>query len=415
MPLLRAAALSLLATLALAPSAHAGPGMFVGAAEDEAKTGDAVEAQTKMDLARLAGFEAIRMTAIWRPGMTAAGGPSLEALQTAAAAADIAGLELVLTVMPSGSAVTPLRPSARRQFVAFAASLVRQLPTVRDYIVGNEPNLNRYWLPQFGADGVDVAAGAYVRLLGQTYDAMKAVDPAVVVIGGSLAPRGVDRPDTGRDTHSPTVFIQDMGRAYRASGRTLPLMDMFAFHPYGENSSTPPDYPHPYSTAIGLADYGKLVGLLGQAFDGTAQKGSRLPIVYDEYGIDSVIPADKRGVYHNQEYPQTRPVTETRQAEIYRQALTMGLCQPNVRGFFVFHVTDESNLQRWQSGVYYADGTPKSTFALMKATLAAVAAGAVDCTAVDAGAETAPAPGEGDPEDWTLVPSPPSGGWTLVP
>src|SRR5207244_10626363 len=118
--------------------------MFVGAAEDEAKTGDAVESLTEMDLAKLAGFQAIRMTAMWHPGFAFAAGPTLLGVQTAAAAADIAGLKLVLTVMPSGSSVTPLRPSARRQFAGFAASLVRQLPTVRTFIIGNEPNINRY-------------------------------------------------------------------------------------------------------------------------------------------------------------------------------------------------------------------------------------------------------------------------------
>ena len=32
-------------------------------------------------------------------------------------------------------------------------------------IVGNEPNLNRYWLPQFNDDGIDAAAPAYETLL----------------------------------------------------------------------------------------------------------------------------------------------------------------------------------------------------------------------------------------------------------
>jgi hypothetical protein len=31
-----------------------------------------------------------------------------------------------------------------------------------------------------------------------------------------LQPRGIDRPGTGRDTHSPTTFIRDLGAAFRA-------------------------------------------------------------------------------------------------------------------------------------------------------------------------------------------------------
>src|SRR5207237_918613 len=82
----------------------------------------------------------------------------------------------------------------------------------------------------------------------------------------------------------PTAFITDLGTAYRASGRAKPIMDGFAFHPYGENSSVSPEATHPASTSIGLADYDKLVGLLGTAFDGTGPLGSTLPIVSDADG-----------------------------------------------------------------------------------------------------------------------------------
>jgi hypothetical protein len=51
----------------------------------------------------------------------------------------------------------------------------------------------------------------------------------------------------------------------------------------------------------------------------------------------------------------------------------------------------------------------------MKATLAAVAAGAVDCSTVEDGTGSTPAPGEGNPDDWTLLPPPPSGDWSPVP
>ena len=71
----------------------------------------------------------------------------------------------------------------------------------------------------------------------------------------------------------------------------------------------------------------------------------------------------------------------------------MAACQPNVRAMFLFHVTDENNLDRWQSGVYYADGTPKSTRSVVKQTILQIHDGAVDCTVV----------GHED-DGWTLVP-----------
>jgi hypothetical protein len=158
--------------------------------------------------------------------------------------------------------------------------------------------------------------------------------------------------------------------------RKRPIMDGFAFHPYGENSSTPPTLVHTSGTSLGLADYPKLVALLGKAFDGTAQKGSKLPILYDEYGVDSQIPVTKRTFYGGIEPATTKPVTEQVQAAYYDEALKLAACQPTVRGFLIFHVTDETDRNRWQSGVYYADGTPKASLPLVKAGINAVHSGA---------------------------------------
>ena len=231
--------------------------------------------------------------------------------------------------MNFGSKTTPLTAAARSQFARFAADVVKRVPRIREYIVGNEPNLNRYWLPQFGPNGEDAAATAYAQLLARTYDAMKAADRNVFIIGGSLAPRGIDRPGTGRDTHSPTAFIADMGTAYRAMKRNRPIMDGLSFHPYGENSSTPPTFAHMSGTSLGLADYDKLVGLLGKAFDGTHQLGSKLPIVYDEYGVDSQIPDGKRRFYGGREPATTKPVSEGVQAAYYRDGARDGRLPAN--------------------------------------------------------------------------------------
>ena len=390
--------------------------MFMGAAEDEGRNADPAVAMAKMQLAKAAGFDTIRITAIWSPGQSAVPRDQLEALKSEAAAGDFFGIRLVATIMPFGSRTTPLTATARTQFARFAADLVRRIPTIREYIIGNEPNLNRYWLPQFGPNGEDVAAPAYVRLLARTYDAMKAVDPTVFIDGGSVSPRGIDIPGTGRDTHSPTAFIADMGTAYRALRRTKPMMDGFAFHPYGENSSTPPTVEHPNGTAIGLADYDKLVALLGNAFDGTAQLGSKLPILYDEYGVDSQIPDSKRSFYSGRE--QSKPVPEGVQASYYRQALDMAACQPTVRGFLIFHVTDETDYGRWQSGLYFPDGTAKTSRGLVKQAIGQIRDGRVVCEERE---PTFVGPGDGwsiaTPADLAAAAAEgaaQAGGWVLV-
>ena len=114
-------------------------------------------------------------------------------------------------------------------------------------------------MPQFDADGSDAAAPAYLALLAETYDAIKAVDPDVNVIGGALAPRGSDKAGGPRQTHSPTTFIEDMGAAYRASGRTKPVHGHVRDPSVPGELERPADIPHPNSTSIGLADYDKLV------------------------------------------------------------------------------------------------------------------------------------------------------------
>jgi hypothetical protein len=373
------------AVLAVPAVAQASQGMLVGAAEDAAKAPTLAEAKVKMDLAKLAGFDAIRLTAQWRAGQTAPLSWDLAGLKNAVDAADLDGITVFLSVYPFGSSVTPLTAQARSDFAGFAASLATALPTVHRFIVGNEPNLNRFWMPQFTAGGDDAAAPAYEAMLAQTYDALKAVSPAATVIGGAVSPRGNDSILSKK--HSPTMFIADLGRAYRRSGRALPIMDAFSFHPYEDNSSIPPSFVHPRSTTISLADYPKLVGLLGKAFGGTAQAGSTLPIIYDEFGVQSRIPVTKAQAYEGYKPPSARPVPEARQGAFYAQALALAACQPTVTSFLIFHVSDEPQLDRWQSGVFYADDTPKTSLAVVQHAISSLRAGKLaGCTADAPGA-----------------------------
>ena len=104
--------------------------------------------------------------------------------------------------------------------------------------------------------------------------------------------------------------------------------------------------PHPNGTSIGLADYSRLVGLLGAAFDGTSQRGSTLPLLYDEFGIETQIPPAKALLYVGTEPATTKPVSEAMQAQYYLQAMQMTFCQPTVLGLMLFHVQDEPDLVR---------------------------------------------------------------------
>jgi hypothetical protein len=355
------AALGALTALVAPGLAHAGPRLVVGAVEDDVRASSPVEAETRMAEFRLLGYRAVRVTSYWRPGMTAPTAEEQQALRLVGDAGVRNAVQVFVTVMSPGSATTPLTDQARADFASYAAALVRGAPSITHVIIGNEPNLNRFWLPQFNLDGSSASPSAYLALLAQSYDAIKAVSPGVRVYGGAVSPRGSDRAGGTRPTHSPTKFIEELGIAYRASGRDVPVMDAFVQHVYADNSSQSPATGHPNTTSIGVADYAKLVSLLGGAFDGTAQRGSDLPVLYGEFGVESDIPAAKAALYTGTELTTTKPVSESVQADYYQQALALAFCEPTVEGMLLFLSRDERARAAWQSGIEYVDGTPKSS------------------------------------------------------
>jgi hypothetical protein len=344
--------------------------MTIGASEELVKSDVLAQSQAQLELATAAGLQLIRITGFWQPGQSAPPPALLKSLETTQKAASASGIELMLSVYPASNLQVPLDDTGRAQFASFVAGVARAFPEIRRFVIGNEPNLNFFWLPQYNADGTSAAPAAYSQLLAQTYDALKAVDPQIEVIGGAVSPAGTDNPTGIRPSHSPGNFILGMGAAYRAMARSTPIMDAFAFHPYGQRSKSPPTAQNPNSTRISLADYGKLVSFLGQAFDGTGQRGSTLPIVYDEYGVQTTPPPAKQALYTHLDSPSaTDAVSEEEQAAYYRQALQIAACQPNVEAFLFFHTVDEIDARRWQSGLYYPDLTPKTSLPAVRSAV----------------------------------------------
>ena len=347
-------------------SSDSGRRLLVGALEDAVKWPDPKIADERIALASKAGFDALDITTLWTPGQTDPDPGELAILHNVAESTRRRHIRLLITVYAPRPRYAPVAEDQQDEYARFLATLARDLPSVHDFAVWNEPNLNGFWLYQFDDSGQDIAAPAYASLLARSYDALKAVSPRIRVYGGSLAPRGADNPHSSRHTQSPTVFIRDLGRAYRAGGRTKPIMDVLAIHPYLVRSSLPPTQTN-MGTSIGIADYAKLVRLLGSAFDGTAQKGSKLAIAYTEFGVQTKIPKSAQAPYTNLQSPLGEDaVSEETQARYYRQALDLAACQPTVIAVFFFHLFDEADLNRWQSGPYYADTKPKSSLAAIR-------------------------------------------------
>ena len=349
---------------------------LVGTVDDSLAQRNLASARAQVDLSHRAGFDAIDISAAWQRGETAPAPGTLRGIRNAGEAAKRDNMRLYLVSWHGFAKETPHDGAQRQQFAEFTAALVKALPSASGVIVGNEPNLNTFWLPQFGPDGRDVAASGYEDLLARTYDAVKAASPSTRVIGVGLSPRGADRPHGIRPTHSPAEFIRDLGRDYRATGRRRPLMDAFAIHPYMLSSKIPPTRAHPQTTQITMGDYPKLVTLLDEAFRGTAQRGRTLPILYTEFGVQTVVPRKKLAAYQQGTTPDAADVVSAAtQAAYYREALALAYCQPTVKGLFVFHTFDEPDLDGWQSGLYYADRTPKPSLKAFRRAIADLRAG----------------------------------------
>jgi hypothetical protein len=279
--------------------------------------------------------------------------------------------------------VSPLRPRslssstlARAQFVAFLQLLAYEYPQVKDFIVGNEPNQPRFWQPQF-VNGKGVSGAAYERVLAAAYDGLKAVDPDIRVIGVGLSPRGNDRPGARSNVStSPVRFIRDLGAAYRASGRRRPLMDLFGFHSYPrfDRDSLAQGYTWPNA---GITNLDRIKQAVWDAFHGTAQptfaeNGSAtdpagrppLRLTLDEVGWQAEIPAESRAAYTGRE--TVKPAPEAAQARVYGEIVDLVACDPAVESLLFFHLIDEHDLDRFQSGLLRADWTPKPSYFAVK-------------------------------------------------
>src|SRR4029450_4798957 len=225
---MRQLAISILCVLAaLGAAAPANADLTVGAADDGGRL-----ATYRGAVLRGPVLQRSRVTSGWDPERptTIREREQLDRYVPRAAAA---GIKLVFLISPTRArALAGSRPAAN-QFVDFVVQVARRYPQVKDIAVGNEPNQPRFWQPQFSFTGKGLACASYERVLAQAYDALKAVNRDITVLGVSLSPRGNDNALAAVNAStSPVRCIHDIGVAYRASGRKRPIMDQLAFHPH---------------------------------------------------------------------------------------------------------------------------------------------------------------------------------------
>jgi hypothetical protein len=379
------------AVLHAAPASAAGPSFFVGTDEDSLLWGSSQQTAT---IARALGLRSIRITMQWQPGETkvSAGYQRLlDKLQL-----DTGGLRVVVSVYGK-AADAPRTDAARNEYCGFVADLLQTNPTIDDVVIWNDPNDATFWMPQFNSDGTSASPADYAALLGQCWDDAHAVRTGVNVISLAVS-KGSSAP--GAFTlawHPPAAWITKVADAYKASRRTKPIFDTFGYIPHPADSTERPWTKHPGASAISLGDYDVLMSTLTTAFRGTAQPvpgQGATKIWYLAQGYQTPPDPAKSSLYSGTE-TDTAPVSAWSSEEANDQGAGPGLdqpvqlsdaiatayCQPNVGAYFNFHITDERDLAGWQSGVYWADGTPKAAYQALRNVTGAVNARTINCSA----------------------------------
>jgi hypothetical protein len=363
------------ALVALVVAAPAGAEIVVGAADNRPESSPE-QAERFYDTMVDVGLTENRLSIVWNPQQ-----PNVIERQTAVdqavALAAARGIRITFSVYARPSnAISGSAPNGAR-FVAFLAHLARTYPTVRSFIVGNEPNKPLGWLPQFDARGRAVACSSYAGILAAAYDALKAVDQGITVIGLAAGARGNDNPRARSNASiSPVRCIRDIGRAYRASRRTRPLMDELSLHPYPQIMSDSLETGYRWPNA-GVPNLARIKQAVWDAFNRTrqptfAEPGAPLRTLkfrLNEVGWQVAIPPSSLPAYHGQE---TVAVTDDgHQAAVYGNLIPYLACDASVRSVLFFNMVDEPDLDRWQSGLLRADWTRRPSYNIVRSAIAA--------------------------------------------
>jgi hypothetical protein len=272
-------------------------------------------------------------------------------------AAQAAGLKVVLAVYPYPTRELEAGLASPSLFGSYAGAVASIYPEVKEFVVGNEPNQPAFWRPQFSPKERILSAPAFGQYLATAYDSLKAVDPSIKVVGVGLSPRGNDRPRAKSNISiSPVRFLRALGTWYRASGRDLPLMDAFSFHPYPNNATDPLARGYSWPNA-GFVNADRIKQALWDAFDGTPQPTTLggLKLHLDEVGWQ--VGTDGREGYTGLE--NVAVTDEVTQAAIYGELVRRASCDPDIAQVSFFGFRDDGARAGFQAALQRLDGSPR--------------------------------------------------------
>ena len=297
-----------------------------------------------------------------------------DALDRAIPVAELAGLHVALAVYPYPPRELADGTATPASFASWLTLVAQRYPTVKQYVVMNEPNQPAFLRPQFRAGGANASAARAGALLAAGYDALKAVDPSIRVIGLGLSPRGNDRPTAPSNVStSPVRFLTALGAWYRASGRTRPLMDGLSFHPYPNRATDSLERGYAWPNA-GFANVDRIKQALWDAFRNTAQpttvKGLRLFL--DEVGWQ----VDTSGLLGYTGVENVQVTDDKTQAGVYAKLVRTAACDPTIAEVNIFGFYDDAPRDTgFQAALNLVDGTPRASAATVQSAIADSAGG----------------------------------------
>jgi hypothetical protein len=209
-------------------------------------------------------------------------------------------------------------------------------------------------------------------MLASAYDRLHPLGVGVV---SSLSPRGNDNCSAASNpSWSPVAFVAAMGKAYKASGRTTPIFDVFGFHPYPNLATDGIDKGYQWPN-VGFANLDRMKQAIWDAFGGTGQptveQGLRLKLA--EIGWQVGVLPSLSGVYFGTESVAT--TTEEAQAQIYADVVRQAACDSSIESVLFFGLYDEPNLDRFQAALLRADKSKRPAFDAVRAAIGAGCAG----------------------------------------
>lgn len=368
--------LGFVACAVFASPALAGPRFFFGVNDDTMKWSTSPEkvAAVGTDL----GVRAFRITLPWTRGERTLAGSNLESFDRVIAARG--DRRIVLSAGWLG-ANTPVNASQRAQFCGYVGSTLRRYPEIHDVVIWNEVNKSMFFRPQFMRNRRPASPGLYEKLLATCYDTLHGLRGRDVNVITSVSPRGNDNPRAISNVSlSPVTFTRELGRAYRASHRRKPIFDTWGQNVYGASSTEPVSKRHVGGT-ISQGDYGKLLATIKKAFRGTAQPlpsaNGRVRIWYLETGFQTAVDETKAVLYEGRE--NVNVLSPVAQAQQLSAAIKLAYCQPAVEAMFNFELADDPALSGWQSGLLWADWTPKPSYEIVRDVALAANAGTLGC------------------------------------